>query len=107
MYPLRIRRFAAGRGRLLVVVPSVLLVAAPTALPALAGGVKAAGSPETHFHLPRSPLSGGVLMARAIHAGEVQPIGGPAGTTSVSSTPTCSPTPCALPNVQASGVASR
>jgi|GEM_PF-5114162 len=41
-------------------------------------------------------------MARAIHSGQVQPIGAPAGTTSVSSTPTCSPTPCALSNVQAS-----
>jgi hypothetical protein len=47
MYPLHTRRFGAARMRLLVVVPSVLLVAALTALPALAADAGGAGSPET------------------------------------------------------------
>jgi hypothetical protein len=86
--------------RLLVTVFMVLLVGALNTLPTLAGNVGAAGS-AANIHLPKSPLSSSVLVARAIHSGKLQP-NGAAGSTSTSSTTTCSPTPCALPNVQAS-----
>jgi hypothetical protein len=52
--------------------------------------------------LPKSPISGGVLAARAYRAGLLHPVETnhllPSGTIL-----TCSPTPCVLPNVQASG----
>ena len=51
--------------------------------------------------LPNSPISGGVLAARAYRAGLLHPVRvnqlAPSGQVL-----TCSPTPCALPNVQAS-----
>lgn len=52
--------------------------------------------------LPNSPISGGVLAARAyraglLHPGEMNQLA-PSGEVL-----TCNPTPCALPNVQASG----
>jgi hypothetical protein len=53
--------------------------------------------------LPRSPLSGGLQMAQAIHSGKIHL---PAHQGSVSTAHpnlTCTPAPCALPNVQASG----
>jgi hypothetical protein len=52
--------------------------------------------------LPKSPLSGGLLMAQAIHSGKIKI---PATHASTPSNPslTCSPAPCVLPNVQASG----
>lgn len=52
--------------------------------------------------LPKSPISGGVLAARAYRAGLLQPVGGN-GLAGGGEILTCSPTPCALPNVQASG----
>ena len=72
----------------------------------LAAPLATAGSITAHavapFHLPRSPLSGSVLVARAIHTGTLQPGGQAVARGASSATPTCSPTPCALPNVQAS-----
>ena len=65
------------------------------------GGGTNAQAPQLHSTLPRSPVSSGVLMARAIGSGLVQlPVGsaGPFSTESL----TCSPAPCTLPNVQAS-----
>ncbi len=52
--------------------------------------------------LPRSPLSGGLQMALAIHSGKIKI---PTQHVSTPSNPnlTCSPAPCVLPNVQASG----
>lgn len=102
MDSLHIPRFGAVLVRLLVTVGVVLLLGALTPLPALARDVGAASPAQANIHLPKSPLSGSVLVARAIHSGKLQSIAAPAGTTSVSSTPTCSPTPCALPNVQVS-----
>jgi hypothetical protein len=51
-------------------------------------------------HLEKAPYSGGVLMARAIRAGLALPALAPAG--GKAPTLKCSPSPCALPNVQAS-----
>lgn len=52
--------------------------------------------------LPKSPLSGGLQMALAIHSGKIKI---PASHASAPTNPnlTCSPAPCVLPNVQASG----
>jgi hypothetical protein len=52
--------------------------------------------------LPKSPLSGGLQMAMAIHSGKIHI---PAQHSSAPSNPnlTCTPAPCVLPNVQASG----
>jgi hypothetical protein len=51
-------------------------------------------------HLEKSPLSGGVLMSRAIRAGVVKlPAGLPTGKHPALN---CKPAPCTLPNVQAS-----
>src|SRR5215831_18975406 len=57
--------------------------------------------PRVQSALPRSPVSTGVLMARAIGSGRVQLPGREAGLFSPESL-TCSPAPCVLPNVQAS-----
>jgi len=94
------QRFRAVLVRLLVTVGVVLLVGALTPLPTLARNLGPASPAQAHIHLPKSPLSGSVLVARAIHSGKLQSMGASAGTTSGSSTPTCSPTPCALSNVQ-------
>src|SRR5438105_6043996 len=102
MDSLHIQRFRAVLARLLVTVGVVLLLGALIPLPALAGNLGAASPAQAHIHLPKSPLSGSVLVARAIHSGKLQSMGASAGTTSGSSTPTCSPTPCALSNVQTS-----
>ncbi len=90
------RRFGAVLARLLVTVLMVLLLGALTALPARASPAGA------QIHLPRSPLSGSVLVARAIHSGQLRPTSHGTGITPLPQLPTCSPTPCALPNVQAS-----
>jgi hypothetical protein len=102
MDSLHTQRFAAVLARLLVTVGVVLMVGALTALPALAGNAGAASHASAQFHLPRSPLSGGVLIAQALHAGKLQPTSHGTGLTPLPQLPTCSPTPCALPNVQAS-----
>jgi hypothetical protein len=70
---------------------------------ALAAGVPAAtaaAAPVGRSHPHESPLSGSVLVARAVHSGSVRASGsaGAAGPQTLS----CSPAPCALPNVQAS-----
>jgi hypothetical protein len=96
------RRFGAVLARLLVTVLVVLLVGALTALPAQGRNAGAASHAFAQSHLPKSPLSGGVLVARAIHKGELQPSSSGTGITPLPQLPTCSPTPCALPNVQAS-----
>lgn len=67
------QRFGAVLVRLLVTVFMVLLLGALTALPALAGDAGAASQAFAQSPLPRSPLSGSVLVARAIHAGKLQP----------------------------------
>ncbi len=51
--------------------------------------------------LPKSPLSSGLLMAQAIHSGAVK-LSGHGAAASANPASTCSPAPCALPNVQAS-----
>src|SRR5579872_3062558 len=53
-------------------------------------------------HLPISSFSGGVLMAQAIHSGRVH-VPRPAASSNINPNLTCSPAPCVLPNVQASG----
>ena len=82
---------------------SALLVAGVCALGAAIASPAFADSarerPAT-VHLENSPLSGGVLMSRAIRAGGVKlPVGLPAGTHPALN---CKPAPCTLPNVQAS-----
>src|SRR5712691_9937229 len=94
-----IHRLGAVLMRLLVTVGVVLLVGALIPLPTLAGAASPARAP---IHLPKSPLSGSVLVAQAIHAGKLQPASHGTGFTPLPQTLTCSPTPCALPNVQAS-----
>jgi hypothetical protein len=91
-----------GLVRLLVTVLMVLLLGALTALPALARDAGAASHAFAQSHLPRSPLSGSVLVAQAIHSSKLQPTSHGTGLTPLPQLPTCSPTPCALPNVQAS-----
>src|SRR5215467_4989852 len=102
MNSLHTQRFGAVLVRLLVTVLMVLLVGALSALPARAGGAGAASQAFAQSPLPRSPLSGSVLVARAIHKGLLQPTSNGTGFTPLPQLPTCSPTPCALPNVQAS-----
>lgn len=51
--------------------------------------------------LPMSPLSSGVLMAQAFHAGQAH-FSGRAASTSVNPELNCKPAPCVLPNVRAS-----
>ncbi len=96
------QRFGAVLVRLLVTVLMLLLVGALTALPARAGDAGAASHASALSPLPRSPLSGSVLVAQAIHAGKLQPTSHGTGITPLPQLPTCSPTPCALPDVQAS-----
>jgi len=70
-------------------------------LASMAATAGASTAKQAHL-LPLSPYSGGYLMAQAIHSGKIH--------LAKSSTPshptnpqlTCSPAPCALPNVQAS-----
>jgi hypothetical protein len=102
MNPLKTQRFGAVLVRLLVTVLVVLLVGALSALPARARDAGATSHASAQSPLPRSPLSGSVLVARAIHAGKLQPSSHGTGLTPLPQLPTCSPTPCALPNVQAS-----
>ena len=102
MNSLHTQRFGAVLVRLLVTVLMVLLLGALTALPAGARGAAAASHASAPSLLPRSPLSGSVLVARAIHAGKLRPTSHGTGITPLPQTLTCSPTPCALPNVQAS-----
>ncbi|MEO8973677.1 MAG: sialidase family protein, partial [Ktedonobacteraceae bacterium] len=52
--------------------------------------------------LPRSPLSSGFLMAQAIHSGAVK-LSNQGEAASANPALKCSPAPCVLPNVQASG----
>ena len=99
MNSLHTQRFRAVLVRLLVTGGVVLLVGAFTALPALAG---AASLAHAQIHLPKSPLSGSVLVARAIHSHKLRPTSHSTGLTQQPQTLTCLPTPCALPNVQAS-----
>lgn len=79
-------------------VPALTAVAAVWAMsPATAQPNQARSSA---VQLEKSPLSGGVLMARAIRAGKIDLKGlAPAGKPPVLK---CSPAPCSLPNVQAS-----
>jgi hypothetical protein len=102
MNSLHTQRFGAVLVRLLVTVLVVLLVGALSALPAWARDAGATSHAFAQSPLPRSPLSGSVLVARAIHAGKLQPSSHGTGFTPLPQLPTCSPTPCALPNVQAS-----
>src|SRR5438067_2528349 len=51
--------------------------------------------------LERSPLSSGVLAARAVRAGWIQ-LHSPGVSQTLPLSLTCAPTPCLLPNVQAS-----
>jgi hypothetical protein len=53
--------------------------------------------------LPRSPLSGGLQMAQAIHNGTIHLPTHQGSAHSANPNLTCTPAPCALPNVQASG----
>src|SRR5260370_22604621 len=96
------QRFGAVLVRLLVTVLMVLLVGALTALPARAGDAGAASHASAPSPLPRSPLSGSVLVAQAIHSGKLQPSSHRLGTTPLPQPPHWSPTPCDLPNVEAS-----
>jgi hypothetical protein len=58
---------------------------------------------QDHYKLPVSPLSTGLLMAKAFHAGLIVPAVGPYYTSTIRNEAlTCTPTPCVLPNVQAS-----
>jgi len=84
-----------------------LLTATALTTMAALGAVPLAQAQSPHarpntVHLEKSPLSGGVLMARAIRAGLVRLPG-----SNIAVPPprglNCKPTPCALPNVQASG----
>src|SRR5690348_2076019 len=102
MNSLHTQRFGAVLMRLLVTVLVVLLLGALTALPALARDAGAASPTQAQIHLPQSPLSGGVLIAQAIHKGKLHLSSQGSGLTPLPQTLTCSPTPCALPNVQAS-----
>src|SRR5262249_46813824 len=52
--------------------------------------------------LPVSPKSGSLLVGQAIHRGAIQ-LPPSAGTLFAAPALTCSPVPCVLPNVQASG----
>jgi hypothetical protein len=75
-----------------------LLMLATLFLPSVAS----ASSASPAFRLPNSPLSTSFLMAQAIHQGKIQ--ASSHGTNSTASPNlTCSPTPCALPNKEASG----
>jgi hypothetical protein len=102
MNTLNTQRFGAVLMRLLVTVGVVLLLGALTPLPALARDAGTANHASAQSPLPKSPLSGGVLVAQAIHSGKLQPTSHGTGITPLPQLPTCSPTPCALPNVQAS-----
>src|SRR5215472_5058188 len=102
MNPCNIQRFGAVLMRLLVTISVVLLLGALPALPALARDAAAASHAFAQSPLPRSPLSGSVLVAQAIHKGLLQPTSHGTGFTPLPQLPTCSPTPCAIPNVQAS-----
>lgn len=60
-----------------------------------------ASAATASVHLPKSPLSSGLLMAQAIHSGAVKlPGNGAAAGTNPALK--CSPAPCVMPNVQAS-----
>lgn len=52
--------------------------------------------------LPKSPYSGGVVAAQAVHAGLIRPVPGPVNQEIRSEALSCTPAPCVLPNVQAS-----
>jgi hypothetical protein len=81
-------------------VGSVLIVALSTTTPMAQPIQPAAKGNSSAIHLERSPLSGGVLMARAIRSGAVKL---PIGLKGVAPPPlNCKPKPCTLPNVQAS-----
>ena len=76
---------------------SFVQVAGVSALSARTTGQKV--SPPT---IPHSPVSPSTLVAEGIHQGQIHVNGGgqaPANATNL----TCSPAPCVLPNVQASG----
>jgi hypothetical protein len=102
MFPLVTRHGSTARARLPLILRSLFLVSALAVLPTLSAGAGAASRAGTGLHLPRSPLSGGVLAAQAVHAGQVAPSGAAAALSAAPGALTCSPTPCALPNVQAS-----
>lgn len=76
-----------------------LLMLASLFLPSVAG---ASSVSHPAFRLPNSPLSTGLLVAQAIHSGKLS---ASAHGTNSSASPnlTCTPTPCALPNKEASG----
>ena len=81
---------------------SRVLVVSLLVAPMLYLGISTNGrTPQVKSALPRSPVSSGVLMARAIGSGRVELPGRGAGWFSPESL-TCSPAPCVLPNVQAS-----
>lgn len=81
-------------GRLLAL--AALAVAVPV------GGSHTALAQGSKSLLPNSPLSGGLLMAQAIHSGRVHLPASRTGVSSPGPNLTCSPAPCALPNVVAS-----
>jgi hypothetical protein len=71
---------------------SIILVPSTNAVP-----------PQDHKSvLPLSPVSTSVLMAKAFHAGLIYPAFSARGTSGPANTLTCSPTPCVIPNMQAS-----
>jgi len=76
-----------------------LLMLASLFLPSVAS---ASSVSHPTFRLPNSPLSTGFLVAQAIHQGKLQ-ASGHGTNSSASPNLTCTPAPCALPNVQASG----
>lgn len=56
---------------------------------------------QSHYMLPDSPISTGVLVAQAIHNGTIH-LNRQASSSVISPDLSCKPAPCALPNVQAS-----
>ena len=73
MNSLHAQRFRRVLVHLLVTGGVVLLLGAFTALPALAADAEAASLAHAQIHLPKSPLSGSVLVARAIHSHKLRP----------------------------------
>ncbi|MBV8800302.1 MAG: exo-alpha-sialidase [Alphaproteobacteria bacterium] len=79
---------------------ALVTTAAVAALGAALATGAVAGQPQSIVRLERSPLSGGVLMARAIRSGAVRlPL---VNRGAQHPALKCTPAPCTLPNVQAS-----
>ncbi len=76
-----------------------MLMLASLFLPSMAS----AQSRVPAFTLPHSPLSTSLLVAQGIHQGTIKLPTAPGGKGPNNPALTCSPAPCVLPNVQASG----